>query len=114
MGERRFSRQRERIYQAVRASQVHPTAQMVYEELRAQMPRLSLGTVYRNLIFISWRRKDCWWSLTGLWRALMRSFGRTPICGACAAAVWRTRRWPMTAVWISRPPGTAGRWRATA
>ncbi len=49
MGERRFSRQRERIYQAVRASQVHPTAQMVYEELRAQMPRLSLGTVYRNL-----------------------------------------------------------------
>lgn len=49
MGERRFSRQRERIYQAVHASRAHPTAQMVYEELRAQMPRLSLGTVYRNL-----------------------------------------------------------------
>ena len=49
MGERRFSRQRERIYQAVRDSRAHPTAQMVYEELREQMPRLSLGTVYRNL-----------------------------------------------------------------
>ena len=46
---RRYSRQRERIYQAVHASWEHPSAQMVYDLLREEMPRLSLGTVYRNL-----------------------------------------------------------------
>ena len=45
----RFSQQRERIYEAVRTSMEHPTAQMVYDALRPEMPRLSLGTVYRNL-----------------------------------------------------------------
>ena len=47
--ERRYSQQRERIYQAVAASHSHPTAQMVYDALRREMPQLSLGTVYRNL-----------------------------------------------------------------
>ena len=46
---RRYSRQRERIYQAVHASREHPSAQMVYDLLREEMPRQSLGTVYRNL-----------------------------------------------------------------
>ena len=45
----RFSQQRERIYETVRISVEHPTAQMVYDALRPEMPRLSLGTVYRNL-----------------------------------------------------------------
>ena len=47
--ERRHSQQRERIYQTVAASCGHPTAQMVYDALRREMPQLSLGTVYRNL-----------------------------------------------------------------
>ncbi len=46
---RRYSRQRERIYQAVHASREHPSAQMVYDLLREELPQLSLGTVYRNL-----------------------------------------------------------------
>ncbi len=45
----RFSYQREQIYRAVCASQEHPTAEMVYQRLKPSMPRLSLGTVYRNL-----------------------------------------------------------------
>lgn len=45
----RFSHQRERIYQAVLESRDHPTAEMVYQQLKPEMPRLSLGTVYRNL-----------------------------------------------------------------
>ena len=49
MAEKRFSQQRERIYQAVYDSKEHPTAQMVYDVLRPEMPKLSLGTVYRNL-----------------------------------------------------------------
>ena len=34
--ERRYSQQRERIYQAVAASHSHPTAQMVYDALRRE------------------------------------------------------------------------------
>lgn len=39
MQERRFSRQREQIYQTVCATAEHPTAEMVYEHLKPQMPR---------------------------------------------------------------------------
>ena len=49
MQDRRFSHQRERIYQAVRSSHAHPTAEAGYSQLKPEMPRLSLGTVYRNL-----------------------------------------------------------------
>lgn len=45
----RFSQQRERIYKAVCASKEHPSAQMIYDTLRPELPHLSLGTVYRNL-----------------------------------------------------------------
>jgi len=45
----RFSYQREQIYQAVCAIAEHPTAEMVYVRLKPELPRLSMGTVYRNL-----------------------------------------------------------------
>lgn len=45
----RYSHQRERICRAVLESHEHPTANMVYDMLKAEMPKLSLGTVYRNL-----------------------------------------------------------------
>ncbi len=45
----RYSHQRERIYRSVAESDQHPTANMVYDALKAEMPKLSLGTVYRNL-----------------------------------------------------------------
>lgn len=49
MKSKRYSQQREQIYETVCASKEHPTAQMVYDALRPSMPHLSLGTVYRNL-----------------------------------------------------------------
>jgi Fur family peroxide stress response transcriptional regulator len=49
---RRNSRQRERIYQAIKASKAHPTARDVYEELKGEMPSLSLGNVYRNITIL--------------------------------------------------------------
>ena len=49
MKPQRYSHQRERIYEALCATKEHPTAQMVYETLKPEMPKLSLGTVYRNL-----------------------------------------------------------------
>lgn len=45
----RYSRQRERIYEYLAASEEHPSADMVYQALRPEIPELSLGTVYRNL-----------------------------------------------------------------
>ena len=47
--QQRYSQQREQIYQAVCGTPEHPTAEMVYEQLKPEMPRLSLGTVYRIL-----------------------------------------------------------------
>lgn len=49
MAGKRYSRQRELIYEAVRGSKEHPTAEMVYQWLKPHNPNLSLGTVYRNL-----------------------------------------------------------------
>lgn len=45
----KYSRQREAIFQAVQNSKEHPTADTVYEQVRATNPQISLGTVYRNL-----------------------------------------------------------------
>ena len=44
-----FSRKREAILHVLQNTKVHPTAEWVYQQLKPDMPRLSLGTVYRNL-----------------------------------------------------------------
>ena len=46
---KRYSKQREKILEAVKHSEEHPTAEMVYEKVRQVLPKVSLGTVYRNL-----------------------------------------------------------------
>jgi Fur family peroxide stress response transcriptional regulator len=53
MAEKKFSRQREAIVQVLRARKDHPTADDVYMALKDDYPRLSLGTVYRNLALLS-------------------------------------------------------------
>lgn len=49
MNGKRYSRQREMIYETLMNTDQHPTAEMVYNWLKPQNPSLSLGTVYRNL-----------------------------------------------------------------
>lgn len=49
MAVKRYSRQRELIYQVLRDTKEHPTADMIYRMLKPENPNLSLGTVYRNL-----------------------------------------------------------------
>lgn len=49
MAAKRYSRQRELIYQALLNTKEHPTADMIYRALKPENPSLSLGTVYRNL-----------------------------------------------------------------
>ncbi|MCI5944982.1 MAG: transcriptional repressor [Eubacterium sp.] len=43
------SRQRQAILQCVLSHHDHPTAEIVYQEVRESYPNISLGTVYRNL-----------------------------------------------------------------
>ncbi len=45
----RPSRQRETVLEVVRSTMDHPTADWVYRQARRRLPRISLGTVYRNL-----------------------------------------------------------------
>lgn len=47
--QRRNSRQRTLILQAVQRSCSHPNAEEIYREVQRQIPQISLGTVYRNL-----------------------------------------------------------------
>ena len=53
MAQQRYSRQRQAILEAVKSSRAHPTAEMVHQAIRAEMPSVSLGTVYRNLKVLS-------------------------------------------------------------
>lgn len=46
---RRSTRQQRLVFEAVSTTKSHPTAEWVYETVRRQLPRVSLGTVYRNL-----------------------------------------------------------------
>jgi Fur family transcriptional regulator, ferric uptake regulator len=46
---RRMTPQRAEILAELQAAHDHPTAAELHERLRRRLPRLSLGTVYRNL-----------------------------------------------------------------
>ena len=45
----RQSKQRNRILEILRSTKSHPTADWIYKNLKSEFPKLSLGTVYRNL-----------------------------------------------------------------
>ena len=45
----KYSRQRESIKEFLRSRTDHPTADVVYENMKLIYPNISLGTVYRNL-----------------------------------------------------------------
>jgi len=47
----RYSKKREAIYQALQNTTSHPSAEWLYQTLKPEHPDLSLGTVYRNLVF---------------------------------------------------------------
>ena len=47
----RYSKKREAILDVIRSSDAHPSAEWIYQALKPAHPDLSLGTVYRNLLF---------------------------------------------------------------
>lgn len=48
-----YSYQRTKILDCVLNSCDHPTAQMIYQRIKKDIPNISLGTVYRNLNLLS-------------------------------------------------------------
>ena len=48
-----YSRQREAILESLHNRTDHPTAEMLYNDIRKEFPNISLGTVYRNLALLS-------------------------------------------------------------
>ena len=59
----RMTRQRRVILEELRKVTSHPTADQIYAMVRCRLPRISLGTVYRNLDILSEQgeilRLDC-------------------------------------------------------
>ena len=49
----RMTNQRQVILEEIQKVNTHPTADEVYETVRKRLPRISLGTVYRNLEVLS-------------------------------------------------------------
>lgn len=49
----KYSRQREMIKEFLMTRKDHPTADVVYMNVRQQNPNISLGTVYRNLTLLA-------------------------------------------------------------
>ena len=49
----RMTRQRKVILEELRKVDTHPTADEIYEMVRRRLPRISLGTIYRNLEILS-------------------------------------------------------------
>jgi len=48
-----MTRQRKVILEELRKVNTHPSADEIYEMVRKRLPRISLGTVYRNLEILS-------------------------------------------------------------
>lgn len=46
---RKYSKKREAIFSCICSTDTHPSAEWVYNQLKPQIPDLSLATVYRNL-----------------------------------------------------------------
>lgn len=48
----RYTKQRSTILEVLRNTDDHPSADIIYERVRKKLPKISLGTVYRNLEFL--------------------------------------------------------------
>ena len=45
----RYSKQREEIYKIIQNTDIHPNADWIFKHVKKKIPKISLGTVYRNL-----------------------------------------------------------------
>ena len=66
----KFSRQRESIRECLKNRTDHPTADAVYVTISKDYPKISLGTVYRNLNLLADMGRDPAFFQRGRLRAL--------------------------------------------
>ena len=86
---RKRSKKRDAILACIRSTDIHPSAEWVYTQLKPQIPDLSLGTVYRN---INMFRKDGTIVSLGVVDGLERFDGNTGphvhfVCQQCGAVL---------------------------
>lgn len=86
---RKHSKKRDAILHCIRSTKCHPSAEWVYQQLKPQIPDLSLGTVYRNLAMF---KADGTIQSLGTVAGLERYDGNTDphthfICTACGKVI---------------------------
>lgn len=85
MKQRRNTRQRDLILEAVRTRRDHPSADQVYLSVREKAPNISRGTVYRNLHLLVGSGKIRRVQISGVehfdWRAEPHSHLLCTVCG---------------------------------
>lgn len=86
----RYSHQRELILREVLGRKDHPTAEQICTSLRAECPRLSLGTVYRDLNTLVEIGKIRRVSIPGEADRFDGEVACTSTCGAGNATAYRT------------------------
>ncbi len=57
MAKTRMTKQRKTILEVLKRTDSHPTADWIYEEVKKDIPNISLGTVYRNLNLLAEKGK---------------------------------------------------------
>jgi len=57
MAKTRMTKQRKTILEVLKSTDSHPTADWIYEEVKKDIPNISLGTVYRNLNLLAEKGK---------------------------------------------------------
>ena len=50
---KRMTKQRKKILDVLKDTDIHPTADWIYEQVKEDIPNISLGTIYRNLNVLS-------------------------------------------------------------
>ena len=92
----RRTRQFSLVYETLKASTAHPTAEKIFSEVRKSLPKISLGTVYRNLGVL--KERGLIIEIPGPDHTMHYDANLTPhahfICENCAAIidVWDCRR----------------------
>jgi Fur family peroxide stress response transcriptional regulator len=86
---RNHSKKRDEILTVIRSTVSHPSARWVYEQLKPNLPALSLGTVYRNINLF---REEGELASLGVVRGEERFDGRVEphphfICSRCGAVI---------------------------
>lgn len=95
MALKRLTRQRKAILEVVRQARHHPDAAWIYQEVRKRVPKVSLGTIYRNL------------------EALVAEGYLVPITKAGRPPATTPTSTPTT-TWSVRPAGPSWTWRWTS